>query len=215
MHVRVKICGITNRECADAAVGCGADAIGFVFARSPRQVEASLAAAISDVLPPFVARVAVLRHPSRERLAAVLNEFPADIVQTEADGHVSDSIHPPCRLLPVCHDGPDIFTRAAHCASVNGAGAILLEAAGRGGRGVAPSWDHAAELARTIPLVLAGGLDPENVGDAIRRVRPYGVDVSSGVETSPGVKSPERIADFLRAVRLAEQHLTARPEVLI
>jgi phosphoribosylanthranilate isomerase len=117
------------------------------------------------------------------------------------------------RFLPVLHDGPALLRRrlpagiGASARAAAGAagdfGAVLLEARGRGGRGVAPDWARAARLARRVRLVLAGGLTPENVGAAIRRVRPYAVDVSSGVERAPGVKDTRLIRLFIAAVRSA------------
>jgi phosphoribosylanthranilate isomerase len=106
----------------------------------------------------------------------------------------------------VVHDGDDLLARLPP-----GAGTLLLEAPGRGGRGVAPDWGRAAILAGRVRLVLAGGLTPENVGEAIRRVRPYGVDVASGVESAPGVKDRARMFRFVAAVRRAEADLEERP----
>ncbi|MFQ5529708.1 MAG: N-(5'-phosphoribosyl)anthranilate isomerase, partial [Gemmatimonadota bacterium] len=106
---------------------------------------------------------------------------------------------------PVLHDGEDLEQALE---KVPDGMPVLLEAAGRGGRGIRPDWERAFRLARLRPLVLAGGLSPDNVGGAIRTVRPWGVDVSSGVESSPGVKSAELIGEFVRAVRLCEAEVT-------
>lgn len=201
MNVRVKICGVTTPECVTAAVEHGADAIGFVFAESPRQVDITLARRLRDIMPAFVNAVAVFRHPSVDWVTEVVSAFQPDVVQTEVTDAIRAAVHTRATLLPVVHDEPDLISRVktAHAPRET----VLLEAAGRGGRGIAPSHDRAREIAQLTPLVLAGGLHPENVGAAIRTVRPYGVDVSSGVERAPGIKDPEKIAAFCAAVREA------------
>jgi phosphoribosylanthranilate isomerase len=199
--VRVKICGVTTPEGARAAGALGADAVGFVLSESPRRVSPETARDLAALLPPFVVRVAVLREPTPSELERVLSVFGPDVVQCEPAPEVERAIGSRARFLPVLHDAPDLLARAGGATSYGG---WLLEAPGRGGRGVAPDWERAAELARRGPLVLAGGLDEDNVASAIRRVRPVAVDTSSGVETAPGIKDPRRIAGFIAAVRSAE-----------
>jgi len=200
VRVRVKICGVTSRESVRAAVDAGADAVGFVFAESPRRIDVERALELSREIPPFVARVAVFRHPDPETVAEIVQRLCPDAVQSEpVDGLVR------AKLLPVFHDDSDLVTRVESF----GPSALLLEAAGRGGRGFAPNWERAATLAARYPLVLAGGLCAENVADAIRRVRPFAVDVSSGVESAPGIKDPYRIRSFVDAVRHASRRLDA------
>ncbi len=208
-RVRVKICGVTTEAAVDAAIAAGADAIGFVLAAdSPRRLDLAAARRLMMRVPPFVARVAVLRHPSAAEARAAIETLRPDLLQAEPSEEMSREIDagaPPgerARLLLVLHDGPDLLERLPIDAP-----AVLLEAAGRGGRGVAPDTTRAAAMARRVRLVLAGGLTPENVGAAIAAVRPFAVDVSSGVESSPGVKDPRRIAAFIAAVRRApEEH---------
>ena len=202
--VWAKICGLSTVESVLAVAEAGADAAGFVFAPSPRRVSPAHAATLAAELPPGVARVAVFRYPSGREIADVLSVFPADIVQCEPSDEARRAASAAgARLLPVLHDGPHLDRQLAAVHPESAGPAAILEAAGRGGRGVRPSWQRAAELAREFPLVLAGGLTPGNVADAIASVRPFGVDVSSGVEESRGRKDPVRIAAFVEAARSA------------
>ena len=197
--MKIKICGIRDPRSAAAAVTAGADAIGFVFAESPRRVSPREASRIAADLPVDIETVAVFRQPSLDEVRRVLDEFSGITVQAEPDADLVAAYG--CHLLPVLHDGDDLETEAA---MVPLELPLLLEAAGRGGRGIQPDWSRARLLARQRRTMLAGGLHADNVLDAIRAVRPWGVDVSSGVETSPGVKSPDLIARFVQAVRSSE-----------
>jgi anthranilate phosphoribosyltransferase len=202
--VWVKICGVNSPESALAVSEAGADAAGFVFAESPRRVTAVQALELASLLPPDVERVAVFWRPTSQEIADVLSEFPADIVQCEPSDDVREAVaRAGARFLPVLHDDPGLRGQLAGVARSNTPPAALLEAAGKGGRGAEADWGRAAEIAGKLPLVLAGGLTPENVADAIQTVRPYGVDVSSGVEASRGRKDPVRIASFVEAARAA------------
>jgi phosphoribosylanthranilate isomerase len=193
--VRIKICGVTNGRSAAAAAAAGVDAVGFVFADSPRRLNPAEASRIAADLPPDIERVAVFRLASLDDVRRVLDEFAGAMVQTEPQADLVAALG--SRLLPVLHDG-DTLERDS--AAVPLGLPVLLEAAGHGGRGIRPDWSRACRLARQRRTILAGGLHADNVLDAIRAVRPWGVDVSSGVETSPGVKSPDLIARFVRAV---------------
>ena len=200
-RVRVKICGVTDIAGTQAAVAAGADAIGFVFAPSPRRVDLEPALAIAATIPPFVARVAVFRHPDPAAVLEVAAALRPDLVQTEVDAALLEALAGRIRLLPVVHDGPDLERDVTYVLGALGDRTpVLIEAAGPGGRGIAPDPERAAALALRLPLVLAGGLRPDNVAAAIARIGPYGVDVSSGVESSPGVKDPVRVAAFVKAV---------------
>ncbi|MCL7960984.1 MAG: phosphoribosylanthranilate isomerase, partial [marine benthic group bacterium] len=189
------------------AVGeAGADAAGFVFAESPRRVSPEQATELAALLPPDVDRVAVFHHPSADDVAAVLSAFPADIVQCEPTDELRRAAAAAgARLLPVLHDGPELDALAGESPKTADGPAAILEAAGKGGRGHRPDWERAARLARRLPLVLAGGLGPGNVADAIHVVCPFGVDVSSGVEETRGHKDPVRIAAFVQAARTAAE----------
>jgi phosphoribosylanthranilate isomerase len=202
----VKICGVTTAEAVAAAAAAGADAVGFVLADSPRRVSIERAVELARTLPPFVARVAVFRHPAIDEVEAVLDALAPDWVQSEVVPGLMERLERRARLLEVVHDGPDLPDRIERDGARR---PLLLEAEGRGGRGVRPDWERAARIARAVPLVLAGGLDETNVAEAIERVRPYAVDVSSGVESSPGIKSAERIERFVAAVRRA--HARSEP----
>jgi len=209
--VWIKICGLATAESVLAVGESGADAAGFVFAESPRRVSPRQAAELAMLLPPHVDRVAVFRNASRADIEGVLSAFPADIVQTEPSTGAREATRAAgARFLPVLHDGPDLEGQVSSARRADGRTAAILEAAGRGGRGVRPSWERAAALARTMPLVLAGGLSPGNIADAISTVRPFGVDVSSGVERSDGGKDPVRIAAFVEAARAAAAATAAR-----
>jgi len=208
--VQVKICGIGTEEAALAADHAGASAVGFVFADSPRRVTPEEAARLAALLDPSIARVAVFRHPTAAEVARVLEAFPADVVQVESGPGATAGRDAGVRILPVLHDGPDLLAdlRSLESAFRDG---ILLEAPGRGGRGVRPDWNRAAKLAEHVPLVLAGGLTPENVGAAIRQVRPAAVDVSSGVESTPGRKDPDLILEFVRSAFDSTREINRQP----
>ena len=198
MSLFVKICGITSVEAAEVAVESGADALGFVFAESPRQIAPSQAMSIAVAMPPEVQKVAVFLRPERGEIEAVLDDFTADLLQADHQSLTGVTGLP---TLPVYRDTP---SDVAILKATPDAGIVLFEGS-RSGTGESVNWSRAGDLARTVRLVLGGGLTPVNVTDAIRMVRPHGVDVSSGVESSPGVKDVELIRDFIRTVRKVEK----------
>ena len=193
----MKICGLSTPRAVAAAVTAGADAVGFVFAESPRRVTPRRARDLCAGLSPVMVRVAVMRHPAPAEWQAVAEEFAPDWLQTDADDFAALAVTDRFGRLPVYRD-----TRLPDD-TVGGEEPLLFEA-GVSGAGQLADWDRAAQLARSCKLVLAGGLTPDNVGDAIAAVRPWGVDVSSGVESKRGVKDVGRIAAFIQAVRVAE-----------
>jgi len=199
MRVWVKICGLTNAEALQAAIEAGADAVGFVFVASPRRLLPGAAAGLVAQVPPGILRVAVMRHPLSGEWDEVARVVRPDWLQTEAGDFRTLQLPPGVEALPVYRDLPDLDSAAL------GREPRALFEAPASGTGEAPDWDRAARLAPLTRLVLAGGLTPENVGEAIRRVRPWGVDVSSGVESTRGIKDPERVRAFIAAVRRAEQ----------
>lgn len=208
MGIRVKICGITTPEAALAASDAGADAVGFVFAESPRRIAIDTALELTSHLSPLVTRVAVFRYPEPASVDEVISELRPDVVQTEPTTDIEATVGLRSRLLPVFHDSIDLSDRiASYMVSRNPGDAVLLEASGRGGRGAAPSWQRAAGVAQSVYLVLAGGLSPLNVEEAVLTVAPYAVDVSSGVESSPGVKDPRLIEKFIAAARQAGERI--------
>jgi phosphoribosylanthranilate isomerase len=201
--VRVKICGVTRLEDALLAARLGADALGFNFwPRSPRHLAPEAAAAIVRRLPPSVATFGVFVDPTREELLAALAVSGIGVVQLHGD-------EPPalCATLGVpvvkalrVRDRHDLARIASYDVR-----AFLLDSAsaGYGGSGAAFDWDLAAGVAREVPVLLAGGLRPENVADAVRAVRPLGVDVASGVESAPGLKDAARMEAFIRRAKAA------------
>jgi len=200
MRVFVKICGLSTPGAVAAAVTAGADALGFVFAESPRQVTPKRAAQLCRDVPPVMVRGAVRRHPDPAEWQAVAEGFEPDWLQTDAADFSGLDVPERFGRLPVVRD-----TEALDPAVLPAEDLLLFEAAASG-QGVQADWARAASIAAQRPLVLAGGLTPDNVGEAIARVRPYGVDVSSGVESRRGVKDTGRIAAFIEAVRDAERH---------
>ncbi|HUL73010.1 MAG TPA: phosphoribosylanthranilate isomerase [Vicinamibacterales bacterium] len=202
MRPRVKICGITRVEDAALAARLGADALGFVFwPESPRAISPAAARLVAAAVPPLVARVGVFVNASPAEVADVARRVGLDAVQLHGDEPAEAYASVPARLIKavVLHDEGDVDRAAALPPHVT----PLVDAADRaqrGGTGRLADWQRAADLARRRPVMLAGGLTAENVADAIRLVRPWAVDVSSGVETTPGVKNAERLTRFLAAI---------------
>jgi len=196
----VKICGLKTELAVQAAVAAGADAVGFVFAESPRRVTPELAAELARNVPSGVARVAVMLRPSADEWAAVRDVFCPDWLQTDAEDFSLLDIPDSVGRLPVYRDKN---TTDFELAAIDWPEHVLFEGA-RSGVGLQPNWEHAAQVARKTCVVLAGGLDPDNVREAIIQVRPWAVDVSSGVESAPGVKDPGKIAAFVKAAKNAE-----------
>jgi phosphoribosylanthranilate isomerase len=207
--MRIKICGITRWEDAQAAVSCGVDAVGLVFhPDSPRAVTVELARDIVAVVPPFVTVVGLFVDESTDNVRRVLESVPIDLLQFHGDesaAYCQQFARPWLKALRV-RPGLDI---AGECDRYRGARGVLLDTwhEGKpGGTGRTFDWTLAAgDL--PLPVVLAGGLDEDNVAAAIRALRPSAVDVSGGVERSPGIKDVPRIRRFVRAVRAAEAAL--------
>jgi len=198
MSIFVKICGLTTSDALSAAVETGADAVGFVFADSPRKVSVVDATALVRDLPDTLIRVAVMRHPTQAEWDEVAYGFSPQWLQTDAQDFSHLHIDEGVRRMPVYRDRPNLDT-----AAVEQEEQCLFEAS-ESGAGQQADWNIARSLTRKTRLMLAGGLTPQNVGMAIQQVRPWGVDVSSGVERSRGVKDPERIAAFIKVVRELE-----------
>ena len=205
MSVFVKICGIRDLAHAETAVEAGADALGFVFAESPRKISPGEASVVTQRLPRGVKRVAVMWHPSNDEWREVLETFHPDSMQTDTEDF--DALHVPDTIArwPVIRQlGPDTGAGYEYPAPVSGP--FVYEGADSG-TGETVDWSRAAAIAERGRMILAGGLTPANVAEAIARVRPWGVDVSSGVELERGVKDSELIRQFIGAVRAAEKEL--------
>jgi phosphoribosylanthranilate isomerase len=193
----VKICGINSPEALAAAVEAGADALGFVFvAGSPREVTPERAKELCAGLPPEIIRVAVMRHPHKEHWQRAVEIFEPNWLQTDAEDFKWITLPPSCLALRVYRDtnapaDSDLPDRLLYEGTHSGSGRVA-------------DWDEASGLARVAEVILAGGLTVDNVADAIRFVHPWGVDVSSGVESERGVKDPAKIKSFVARVRALE-----------
>ena len=204
---RVKICGITRLEDAELAVKLGAHAVGFIFwPRSPRAITRDRARSIAAALPPFVTRVGVFVNTPAADVIDTVQVAGLDVVQLHGDEDLSAYASVGVRLVRsvTLADDEAVERVSLLPSSVT----PLVDAADdvqRGGTGRRADWRLAARLADRRPMILAGGLTPDNVAEAVRAVRPWGVDVSSGIEHSPGIKSRERMQAFFAA-------LTARTE---
>ncbi|MBM4213498.1 MAG: phosphoribosylanthranilate isomerase [Gammaproteobacteria bacterium] len=200
----VKICGLTREDSVAAALDAGADAIGFVFAPSVRQISPTDAVRLAAPARGRALCVAVTRHPEHAQLEEILEIFTPDWLQTD---HTDTLSWPrqllerlgPERLLPVYRESEVLPTELPP--------RLLFEGA-TSGTGRIANWTLARAAAQRTQVLLAGGLNPENVADAIRHVQPWGVDVSSGIESAPGTKSVQRIHQFVSAAK-AVMHAAA------
>jgi phosphoribosylanthranilate isomerase len=206
MPTRVKICGITSIRDAQVVSDSGADAIGLVFyPRSPRHVTIEQAAEIVAAIPPFVTTVALFLDARAEDIRAVLEQVPVDLIQFHGD-----------ECPPECGQYGRPYIKAigmkggtnaqAYADTYPDARGFLLDshAVGEaGGTGQRFDWSMTPELGK--PVILAGGLNPDNAAEAVTIARPFGLDVSSGVESEPGIKDPEKVHRFMNEVRRANE----------
>ena len=202
MRTRIKICGITRAEDAAAAAKNGADAIGLVFyPPSPRNIEAEQARAISLSLPPFVAAVGLFVNPTRAEVERVLRTCPLALLQFHGDEDPAFCADFGLPYIKAARVRPG-FDLIQYLSSYRAARGWLLDAYDdrlQGGTGASFDWSLIPrDLAR--PVILSGGLTPENVGAAVKQVRPWAVDVSSGVEAAKGIKDAAKIAAFITGV---------------
>lgn len=206
MHrTRIKICGITRRDDRDVAVQCGADAIGFVFyPPSPRFLPLEQAAALAGDVPPFVTRVGLFVNAEPSDVRELLARVPIDLLQfhgDEEDGYCEQFGLPYLKAARV-KPGLDLLEFARAYPSAQG---LLLDAWVEAYGGVGQSFDWSLiPDSLPLPMVLSGGLHADNVIDAVVKLRPWAVDVSSGVEAAKGIKDAEKIAAFVAAVRKAD-----------
>jgi phosphoribosylanthranilate isomerase len=203
----VKICGITRLEDAEAAIALGAGALGFVFwPKSPRYVDPERARAIVSALPPFVTTVGVFVDQTPRLVNGVAARVGLGAVQLHGDEPIDmlDEIDRPVVKAFAIRPSTKLEEADAWPARVR----LLIDAHDvelRGGTGKTVDWDGAAAIASRRPVLLAGGLKPGNVAEAIQTVRPFGIDVSSGVESSPGVKDHARLRELFEALHGAGQ----------
>lgn len=190
----VKICGLTTPAAVDAALAARVDAIGFVFAPSVRRVDPERALQLCAGVGHRVPRIAVFKRPSANDVANVIRVFRPDIVQLDVEAIDDAALPEGIDVLPVLRAGSPHPMPLPSRALFEGPAS---------GTGRTTDWDEGRDLAERTEVILAGGLTPDNVAAAVRHVRPFGVDVSSGVESEPGVKSPELIARFVAAARAA------------
>ncbi len=202
--MRIKLCGITNIDDARLCVEAGADALGFIFVTgTPRCVSAETAARIIETLPPFVTPVGVFWDHPAGQVKAIAEECRLGALQFHGDEAPEDLVEhrlPVIKTLKVA-GAADLSRMSDYRVA-----AFLLDSPTRWSEGLARPpipWDVAAEAARRHPVLLSAGLTPDNVGPAVRRVRPYGVDVNSGVEARPGRKDPDRVRRFVAEARAA------------
>jgi phosphoribosylanthranilate isomerase len=216
MSLWVKICANTSLEDARLAVEAGADAVGFVFAPSPRRVTLEQVAAIVPRLPASLEKVGVFVDTPAAAIAETVRASGLTGVQLHSDAgpdaaaNLRAEFGPGLRILRVAHFGPEMARQAAAYAVDPNTDGVLVDsrtATAAGGTGIPFNWDEAR---RTVfgngivaRMVAAGGLNPDNVGEAIRTLRPWGVDVASGVEASPGRKDAQKVRAFVARARAA------------
>lgn len=199
---RVKVCGTTRLKDALLAVECGADAIGFIFyKKSPRYVSAKTAKEICSKLPPFVHRVGVFVNETADNINRIADRCGLDAVQLHGDESPAFCKKIKHRVIKVVRVKDAASLKEMSRYAVDG---FLLDTWKEdqwGGTGKVFDWELAARAKKYGSVIIAGGLNPRNVKAAIKKVQPYGVDVSSGVEQSPGKKDPRKVKAFIKAVR--------------
>ncbi|MCP9454957.1 MAG: phosphoribosylanthranilate isomerase [Nitrospira sp.] len=205
--VKVKICGITNHEDAQVAVEAGADALGFVLYRqSPRYVRPDMVRAIVASLPPFVVSIGVFVNEHADVVRQLMDDCGLALAQLHGDESSSycETLGRPAIKAVRIKDRHSLLAVAEFHGRAGVRGFVIdaFSEQAYGGTGRPVDWTLAGEIARTAPVLLAGGLNPDNVDEAIRSVRPYGVDVSSGVEVWPGKKDPVKVKSFIEAAKL-------------
>lgn len=194
MTLWIKICGMTTPEAVEAALESGVDAIGFVFAESVRRVTPERAAALAAPARGRTLCTAVTRHPTQQAVDEIIAGFKPDLLQTDAQDLIGLRLPEQLARLPVYRSGT---------ADPRSLPARLLFEGPTSGSGQPCDWSVAHRIARSSELILAGGLNADSVATAIAAVQPFGVDVSSGVEERPGIKSRAEIARFASAARAA------------
>ena len=208
LRTRIKVCGITCKEDARAAVAAGADALGFIFAeQSPRLVEPDMVRTITDELPPFVDRVGVFLDEEIEVIEEIVHYCRLRVVQLHGSESPEFCRKMSCQVIKSfsIHAGSGSEELAVYADAVWG---FLLDTRHKemvGGTGMTFDWKLVEQLKPPGPVILAGGLTPANVCEAIRQVKPFAVDVNSGVEYQPGRKDADKLKSFAHEVRKADE----------
>ena len=205
-YTRIKICGITNLNDAKLAVQYGADALGFIFCESPRQISIPEALAILSEIPPFVSRVAVVKDFSDRMIRDILSELPIDFIQFHG-GESEEfclSYKPVTAIKVISMKSKQSLNQLENYPTMKHYLLDTYTKAG-GGSGRVFNWNLATLAKSYGNIILAGGLSPDNIQTAIQTVNPYGVDVSSGVERSPGIKDPDKLRTFIEIVRMEQR----------
>ena len=194
MSVFVKICGLTDERAVCTAIDAGADAVGFVFhEQSPRNLSLTDAVRLGNLIPDVVKKVAVTMHPDESLWQRIQEALEPDVLQTDFDDFEYLRVQAEVEKWPVLREGsvpqelPDVFVYEGR----------------QSGQGETVDWEIAASLSRRGRMILAGGLSTENIAEAVAKVSPFGVDVSSAVESAPGVKDPGMIRAFIDAAKAA------------
>jgi phosphoribosylanthranilate isomerase len=205
--MKIKICGITNTEDARVAWESGADALGFIlYAQSPRYVDPQIVKAIVSGLPPFIVSVGVFVNESSKTVQNIMEKCGLTYAQLHGDEtpEYCETLDRPILKALRLKDRSSFLSLAEYRgrAGVKGFVVDTFSESSYGGTGQTTNWSLAAEVAEAAPILLAGGLTPENVQEAIAQVHPYGVDVSSGVEVRPGKKDHDKVRTFIHAVQL-------------
>jgi phosphoribosylanthranilate isomerase len=201
-RVKVKVCGTTRLKDALLAVECGADAIGFIFyKKSPRCVSVTTAKEICSNLPPFIHRVGVFVNETADTINRIAERCGLDAVQLHGDESPAFCKKIKRRVIKVVRVKDVASLKEMSRYAVDGFLLDTFKEDQWGGTGKVFDWELAARAKKYSPVILAGGLNPRNVKAAIKKVQPYGVDVSSGVEQSPGKKDPKKMKAFIKAVR--------------
>lgn len=208
-RTRIKICGVCSATDAAEAVRAGADAIGVIFAESPRRLTPSDAAGVLADVPPLVSRVGVFVNASAEQIAEAIATARLSAIQLAGDETPEFCASMPVPVVKVLRVGQGFSWDDAEPYQGTIAAALLDTgvAGSRGGSGVAFDWPSVPAPPRWLPVIVAGGLNPGNVAAAVTVLRPFAVDVSSGVEAAPRVKDPVKVSAFVAAVRAADERI--------
>jgi phosphoribosylanthranilate isomerase len=207
-RTRIKVCGITNQEDARTAAAAGADGLGFIFVeQSPRLVEPDMVRAITRQLPPFVDRIGVFVDQEMEAVEEIIHYCGLTLVQLHGSESPEYCRKISCKVIKSFAVGPGAESEAV-AAFADAASGFLLDTYHpdiAGGTGMPFDWSLVERVNPPGPVILAGGLNPENIGEAVLEVKPFAVDVNSGVEYQPGRKDPDKLKRFANEVRQADE----------